>query len=129
MQRFARERKFSSWSVQDLLEAREHYRLHLCQPSDRDGSAISRYRIRKKDKNAKDPRLNNSPVNPDLGPRTLANSAIFDWSWPAVLVFVNEWLPPEVVAKHPEKMVPAAIASARWPRHTYLRGPGPKTRR
>ena len=43
------------------------------------------------------------------GPRTLFNSVIREWSWPCVLVFVNEWWEMQDFRASPDQMVPRAL--------------------
>lgn len=90
-------RDYSSLSMRDLLEAREAYQIYLSQLENVVATAIGRYRILKEDWNAE----HASDVKPPdgykrpSGPRTLGNSIVRPWSWPAVLVFVRQWATPE----------------------------------
>ena len=90
MDRFIRRAHPNSLSVRDLLEAREHYHVHIANLPTVLGTAVGRYRIRLADPNFEDPDAERTGA--DLGPRTLKNSDFRPWSWPCVLVFVNEWL-------------------------------------
>lgn len=109
MERFIRKREFSSLSVQDLLEARDHYHVHISNLPNVIGTAVGRYRIRKDDENIHSPELNHQAPQSDQSPRTLANSKITPWSWPSVLVFVEKWASPEELAKSPQAVVPPRL--------------------
>lgn len=90
---FPPRRDFSSLCVADLLAAREAHQVYLAGLENVVATAIGRYRIHKDDWYAKHP--SDDPRPPDYPlvkePRTLSNSVVRPWSWPAVLVFVREW--------------------------------------
>ncbi len=90
---FPPRRDFVALSVRDLLDAREAYHVHLRRLENVVATAIGRYRIHHKDWYANhaphEPRPSNVPLVRE--PRTLANSLVRPWSWPAVLVFVRQW--------------------------------------
>ncbi len=109
MDRFVRRTEFKSLTVRDLLEARDRYHVHIANLPHVIGTAVGRYRIRKDDGNSKDPQLSHRPAARDTPPRTLENSVIRDWSWPAVLVFVDTWVDLETLSKHPESIVPPRL--------------------
>jgi hypothetical protein len=94
---FPPRRDFTSLSLKDLLDAREAYHVYLSQLDNVIATAIGRYCIHEGDWYAKNPP--DRPRPPDVprvtAPRTLANSVIRPWSWPAVLVFVRQWEQPE----------------------------------
>ncbi len=102
-------RNFSTLSVRDLIEAREHYHVHLTNKENVVATAIGKFLIRKTDPDCKDPKkaVARDPhkycKNP---PRTLANSVATPWSWPCVLVFVKAWLSPEQFAEKMDQAVP-----------------------
>ncbi len=101
---------FSSLSIKDLLEARDAYHVHLAHLASVYATAIGRYLIRNEDKNAKNAKQDTSPE--ELGPRTLLNSAVKDWSWPCVLVFVSRWFDRAEIAKDPSlaaQLVPSFL--------------------
>src|SRR5262245_27876534 len=78
---------FSGLSLQDLLEARDQFHIHLMNKANVVGTAVGRYLIRKSDPLP--------PAKLSEGPkpaRTLENSEVRDYSWPCVLVFVSEWV-------------------------------------
>lgn len=107
MRRFFRSQNFSSVSLEDVLEAREHYSVHLANLPNVVGTAVGRYRARIRDKRKPEEIAKGGTVN--LGPKTLSNSRMHKWSWPCVLVFVSEWVKPEVFAKFPERAVPPVL--------------------
>jgi len=93
MDYFPSERPYSSLSVFDLLEARDQFHVHLMHKANVVGTAIGRYLIRTADprpqKAAQDATPKKKVIKP---PRTLENSEVRDYSWPCVLVFVEEWV-------------------------------------
>jgi hypothetical protein len=92
--RYGAPQDFGSLSVRDLLDAREAYHLHLSNLAHVVGTAIGRYRIRKGDWFETNPPNTKPPeswVRPEYA-RDLFNSVVTPWSWPCVLVFVDEWL-------------------------------------
>jgi hypothetical protein len=90
---FPPRRDYASLSVKDLLDARDAYHVYLSALENVVATAVGRYCIHEDDWYAKNPPDRPRPKNIGLisEPRTLANSVIRPWSWPAVLVFVNEW--------------------------------------
>jgi hypothetical protein len=107
-----RRHDFSSLSVRDLLEAREAYHVHLAHLDQVYATAIGRYLIRTDDVNAEDPKNHSDPA--DLGKRTLLNSAVQDWSWPCVLVFVRQWFTQQQIRANP------SLASELVPPFLYM---------
>jgi hypothetical protein len=89
---FPPRRDFASLSVQDLLEAREAYHIYLASLENVVATAIGRYLIRQDDWYATHPPDEPRPANVKKSsvPRTLENSIVRPWSWPAVLVFVRD---------------------------------------
>ncbi|GLR86476.1 hypothetical protein [Bradyrhizobium iriomotense] len=73
--------------MSDLLDAREQYHVHLMRHPKVVATAIGYYRIRKGDT----PPGVHPPVH-GTGPRNLMNSEVRSYSWPAVLVFVEDWI-------------------------------------
>ncbi len=121
---FPPKRDYSSLSVKDLLEARDAYHVHLAHLANVIATAIGRYRIRCGDwfethpPNVKQP----DDFRPPAFPRTLENSRVLPWSWPSVLVFVNDWIHREQFGSkkgqkkgrhsglfEPDQMVPRAL--------------------
>jgi hypothetical protein len=101
---------FSSLSIKDLLDAREAYHVHLAHFDSVYATAIGRYLIRDTDKNARNSKHHSSPQS--LGPRTMFNSSVKDWSWPCILVFVKRWFKRSELTKHPDlasQIVPSLL--------------------
>jgi hypothetical protein len=97
-------------SLRDLLAARELFHLHLMHKPNVIATAVGRYRIRKSDPLPQenegadgDVPLKHHPV-----PRTLSNSEVRKYSWPAILVFVKEWIQLDAF-EHPQDVVPPAV--------------------
>ena len=86
---------FQSLSLKDLLEAREHYHLHLLNKKNVVGTAVGLYLIRKTDPwpDEKNPDLDQKIKH--KGERTLENSERRPYSWPCILVFVDKWVDEE----------------------------------
>jgi hypothetical protein len=92
MHNWKKKEDFSTLSIADLLEARDAYHIHLANLKNVVGTAIGKYMIRKSDPDADD---ENKPLeSPGDEIRTLTNSVIRSYSWPAVIVFVDDWNPP-----------------------------------
>ena len=104
-------REFGSLSILDLIEARDAYHMHLTHLESVVATAIGRYRIRVGEDNAINPDKP-SPYGTVTEPRTLQNSVVKPWSWPCVLVFVNEWLPLDQLCKNPDQTVPRRLYMA-----------------
>lgn len=94
---FPPRRDYASLSIKDLLDARDAYRLQLSSLDNVVATAVGRYFIHKNDWYAKNPPTKPRPKDfPRVTePRTIANSVIQPWSWPAVLVFVRDWAEPK----------------------------------
>jgi len=110
MPRFGLREDFHSLSVQDLLEARDHYHVHLSHRENVIGTAIGLYRIRTHDPDATDPYAKRSRGSGQ--PRTLSNTVVRKWSWPCVLVFVDRWTSVAELRKSPsamEDLVPSRL--------------------
>jgi hypothetical protein len=99
---------YAALSLRDLLEARDQYHIHLMRHPNVVATAIGYYRIRRSDSQPSE-----TPVVKGTGKRTLENSEIRPYSWPAVLVFVSNWIDPEQFGKgrsyDPDKMVPPTL--------------------
>ncbi len=80
------EKKFSSLSIKDLLDAREAYHVHLAHLDGVYATAVGRYLIRDGE-----PRNAGAGRKAPREPRRLDNSSVQDWSWPCILVFVERW--------------------------------------
>lgn len=75
--------------LKNLLRVRDAFHAHLCRKPNVIGTAVGRYLIRNTDPwpHATSP----STRRASRTPRTLANSAVRQYSSPCVLVFVNRW--------------------------------------
>jgi hypothetical protein len=80
--------RFNTLSLSDLLHARDQFHAHLMHKANVVGTAVGRYLIRKSDPYPKGP---NDDGKKHRGARTLENSEVRPYSWPAVLVFVSRW--------------------------------------
>jgi hypothetical protein len=101
---------FNLLSLGDLLAAREQFHLHLIHKPNVVGTAVGRYRIRKADPwpNRDDPGGTLGGARQRRTVRTLANSEVRPYSFPAILVFVKRWVEQGEFA-HPEDAVPPAV--------------------
>lgn len=101
---------YDSLSFQDLLEARDAYHIHLMNYPNVIATAVGRYRIRTDDSW---PNADGRAKQKGTGPRTLSNSQVRPYSWPAILVFVNEWISASEFGKNkrydPTEMVPRVL--------------------
>jgi hypothetical protein len=79
--------EYDALSLRDLLDARDQYHVHLMRHPRVVATAIGYYRIRQEDSWP-----GTTPVVNAVGPRTLENSEVRGYSWPAVLVFVDQWI-------------------------------------
>src|SRR5262245_27783621 len=82
---------YNHLSLKDLVEAQDFYHIYLMDHPHVVATAIGRYRIRQEDDW---PERHGSGKKHRKGKRTLANSEVRPYSWPAVLVFVDEWKSP-----------------------------------
>ena len=102
------DREYSALSLRDLVDAREQYHIHLMRLPNVVATAIGYYRIRNEDT----PPGAKRHVK-GTGVRTLTNSQIRAYSWPAVLVFVEDWVPASDFAKggkySPDSIVPKTL--------------------
>ncbi len=92
---FPPRRDYTSLSIKDLLDARDAYHVYLSSLENVVATAVGRYFIHKDDwyaKHAPDPdhpRPTDFPLVKEA--KSLANTVIRPWSWPAVIVFVKKW--------------------------------------
>jgi hypothetical protein len=91
-------RRYASLSISDLLDAREAYHIHLMRMENVFATAIGLYRIRHSDLDAEQYHAPGDAAARERGKkaeaRTMENTVVQPWSWPAVLVFVKDWLKP-----------------------------------
>ena len=106
---------FSTLGIKDLLNARDHYHVHLMNKRNVVATAIGRYFIRSEEEwpTAAHPHAQAKKSDTSVrGPRTLANSEIRPYSWPCVLVFVSEWVDVHSFGKggaHPDDFIPPSL--------------------
>jgi hypothetical protein len=79
---------YDSLSFRDLLDARDAYHVHLMNYPHVVATAVGRYRIRSEDSW---PEPDGTVKHHGTGARTLGNSEVRPYSWPAILVFVDQW--------------------------------------
>jgi hypothetical protein len=106
---FPPKRNFRSLSIHHLLQAREIYHPHLAHLENVIATAVGLYRIRTVDPDAKKPLKHYQRLQKHKGetPRTLSNTVVKPWSWPALLIFVKEWWTPQDLSKQdPDLVVP-----------------------
>lgn len=72
-------KRYQALSVTDLVEARDAYHVFLMRKKNVIGTAIGKYRMRKNGIDKSEP-------------KTLSNTELRNYSWPCVLVFVENWL-------------------------------------
>jgi hypothetical protein len=82
-------KNFASLSLVDLLHARDLFHVHLMNKRNVVATAIGRYLIRKTDPYPQDRRARAKRAKP---PKRLHECEVRYYSWPAVLVFVSEWI-------------------------------------
>lgn len=92
----AADKQFNLLSLLDLLEARDLFHIHLMHKANVVATAVGRYLIR-----SDEPWPNSSKEFSEQSKRdqhrikparTLANSEVRPYSWPCILVFVDEWI-------------------------------------
>ncbi|MHA6203924.1 Nal1-like putative serine protease [Dyella soli] len=110
MDYFTNVQDFNALSVRDLLAARDQFHFHLMHKPNVVGTAIGRYRIRKNEKwpTADEPNVASKAKAAAQVPRTLENSEVRPYSWPALIVLVEHWVDADDFAK-PEDAVPSAV--------------------
>jgi hypothetical protein len=100
--------EYDELSMLDLQEAREQYHIHLMRHPKVVATAVGYYRIRSEDT---PPGV--LPRVKGTGERTLTNSEVRSYSWPAILVFVEEWIPADMFGADrtydPDAIVPPTL--------------------
>src|SRR6185369_3290629 len=102
-------RNYNLLTLKDLLDARDHYHVHLSHLSNVVGTAVGRRLIHEDDWYATHPPEEPRKKPKPKSPRTLFNTVVRDWSWPCILVFVNEWEHRDAFKNDPDQMVPRAL--------------------
>lgn len=101
---------FSHLAIKDLVEARDLFHLHLINKKNVVATAIGRYRIRRDEPWPNQPDYRKNQQKKQKPPRTLENSEVRAYSWPAVLVFVSEWeRDSDLLQEGRDNLVPSAI--------------------
>jgi len=95
---------YNMLALADLLLAREMNHVELMRKAHVIGTAVGLYLIRKSDPW---PKKGSHAARGKRPPRTLGNSEVRDYSWPCILVFVDEWL--EEGKIHWRDMVPDSL--------------------
>ncbi len=101
---------YTALSMQDLLTARDLYHLHLMNKKNVVATAIGYYRIRKADTWPTGTNTNPDNSKNKYIERTLGNSEVRPYSWPAILVFVERWEEErELLEKNGSEILPKAL--------------------
>lgn len=111
-QRFFKNRNYHSASFKDLIDARETYHEHLAHLENVKATAVGKYRIRESELNDDDTlksEYKNEKVKKNREPKTLENTRVTKWSWPCVLVFVDEWKDENEFCENPDQIVPRLL--------------------
>jgi hypothetical protein len=99
---------YPALSLLDLLRARDLYHRHLMNKAGVVATAVGKYRIRRGDSWPGD-----KVKVKGKGPRTLGNSEVRPYSWPCILVFVDEWVSTATFASKSKKRSPDDFISNR----------------
>lgn len=101
---------FASLSLRDLIEAREVFHYHLLSKKNVVATALGPYRIRKEDPWPDKDYPKGHPTPRQREKRTLFNSEVRPYSWPAIYVFVSQWEEEATLSEHdPADVVPKRI--------------------
>ena len=109
---------FNMLSLKDLIEARDLYHIHLMHKQNVVATALGRYLIRTDEPwpHLPDPegtKLAKKASEKPKPKRTLDNSEVRPYSWPCILVLVDQWVDEGEFrahgAAHPEDLVPKAL--------------------
>lgn len=102
--------RFHSLSLKDLLEARNLYHWQLLNRENVVGTAVGQYLIRKTEPHPNETAEKESRIGHTVtGPRTFENSTVRDYSWPCLLVLVEQWVEAHEFAKKPEQFIPPML--------------------
>lgn len=101
---FGSRETYDQLSLRDLLDARDQYHIHLMKHPNVVATAVGLYRIRVGDSW---PDARGSGKVHGTYARTLGNSEVRGYSWPAILVFVKQW--EEETALTPGEVVPKTL--------------------
>src|ERR1700678_2146984 len=106
MARFTRKVDFASLGLLDLIQARDLFHAQLANLPNVIGTAVGRYLIRCSDPKLKDPHAAEPKEKP---PRTIDEVTIANWSWPAILVFVEKWQRTGAFQNDPQNYIPPRV--------------------
>jgi hypothetical protein len=95
---------FANLSLNDLVTARDLFHVHLMRYPNVVATAIGRYRIRQGDSWPNDKKKIHG-----TSARRLDNSEVRPYSWPCILVFVDQWQDPKEFSSKPDQFVPGTI--------------------
>ncbi len=98
---------YSNLTHVDLIEARDLFHVHLMNKKNVVATAIGRYRIRKAEADPTKP--GDKRKKKVTGERTLENSEVRSYSWPAILVFVKEWANDKAFTGRAQDMIPKCV--------------------
>lgn len=96
-------KSYSALSINDLLEARDAYHVFLTRKKNVIGTAVGKYRFRKKNVSVSEA-------------KSLENTEVRSYSWPCILVFVDEW-----IASHSFGQEKGETLDNYLPRRLYLK--------
>ncbi|HZT59777.1 MAG TPA: hypothetical protein VFA21_14295 [Pyrinomonadaceae bacterium] len=107
------DKDFNMLSLLDLMEARDLYHVHLMHKQNVVATALGRYLIRKDEPWPNEAKVRTG-ARQHKGKRTMDNSEVRPYSWPCVVVFVEQWVERDRFGYQsghvsPEEMVPKAI--------------------
>ena len=102
---------FHSLTIEDLLNARDQFHVHLAHKPNVFSTAIGLYLIRDEDPESRHEGVSSMATarRQHAPERTLQNSSVQDKSWPCILVFVNKWATIEEMHTRPEEVVPLFV--------------------
>ncbi|HMG88685.1 MAG TPA: hypothetical protein VK589_01460 [Chryseolinea sp.] len=83
---------YNNLSLYDLVEARDQFHVHLMNKKNVVATTIGRYRARNDQPWPHQKGCEEYVKKKNKGKRTLENSEVREYSWPCILVFVNEWV-------------------------------------
>jgi hypothetical protein len=106
MARFSRNVDFASLGLLDLVQARDLFHAQLANLPNVIGTAVGRYLVRCSDPKLKDP---SAPEPAHKPPRMIDDVTIANWSWPAILVFVEKWQETGAFQKSPQNYIPPRV--------------------
>jgi hypothetical protein len=95
---------FANLSLNDLVTARDLFHVHLMRYPNVVATAIGRYRIRQGDSWPNDKKKIHG-----TSARRLDNSEVRPYSWPCILVFVDQWQDSKEFSSKPDQFVPGTI--------------------